>query len=122
MFTAKERRIMDLLYATPGMTVSDVRTQLADNSSYSSVRASLNRLVDKDHLETERSGAKLLYSPSQDTNDVSRGALKHLMSTFFKGSPAATIGAVLQFSDEEIDPHELEEIKKMIQAAEQNDG
>lgn len=121
-FTAKERQIMDILYATPGVPVKEVQNKLADGSSYSSVRASLSRLVDKGILRAERQGSKHLYCPAEDPNDVSQTALKHVMSTFFKDSPAATISAVLQFSDAEIDADELDKIRNIIEASERADG
>lgn len=116
--TAKERLIMDILYAAPALAVTDVRDRLADGSSYSSVRASLNRLVDKRQVHIERLGAKHFYKPAHDQSVVSRQALNNLMATFFRGSPAATISAVLQFSDEEIDADELERIKILLDKAE----
>lgn len=112
--TAKERQIMDILYAQPRMGVSEVQDRLPEGSSYSSVRASLSRLVEKGHLQTARDGARHLYLPVNDPSTASKQALRRVMQTFFQGSPKATISAVLQFSDTDISEAELKEIQRML--------
>ncbi|NKB98642.1 MAG: BlaI/MecI/CopY family transcriptional regulator [Pseudomonadales bacterium] len=112
--TAKERQIMDILYAQPSISVSDVQDRLPEGSSYSSVRASLSRLVDKGYLQTARDGARHLYLPVDDPSTASKQALQRVMQTFFQGSPKATISAVLQFSDTDISEVELKEIQRML--------
>ena len=119
--TAKERRIMDILFADEKLTVGEVQGRLDDDSTYSSVRASLNRLLDKGQLEAVRAGAKYVYSPAQDRDAVSRGALQKVMSTFFQGSRVETIQAVLQFGGDDLDEGELAAIKSLIAAAERGE-
>lgn len=112
--TPKERRIMDLLFAQQAMGVADVQKALADDSSYSSIRASLARLVDKGLLEHKRDGVRYLFSPVEDVESASQKAIRRVMDTFFRGSPLATIDAVLKFSGESLSNDELRKINDLL--------
>ena len=112
--TPKERRIMDLLFAQQAMGVADVQRALADDSSYSSIRASLTRLVDKGLLQHTRDGVRYVFSPVEDVESASQKAIRRVMDTFFRGSPLATIDAVLKFSGDNLSPEELEKINAML--------
>ena len=112
--TPKERQIMDLLFARQAMSVDDVNKGLEDGSSYSSTRASLTRLVDKGLLRHTRDGVKYLFSPVEDVETASQQAIRRVIKTFFRGSPLATIDAVLKFSGDTLSADELEKIKKLL--------
>ena len=110
----RERRIMDLLFEHRHMSVGQVNHALADESSYSSTRASLSRLVDKKLLKHVQDGAKYVFSPVEDEKSAGHLAIRRVMDIFFRGSPLATIDAVLKFSGDSISAEELEEINALI--------
>ncbi|NOX70724.1 MAG: BlaI/MecI/CopY family transcriptional regulator [Gammaproteobacteria bacterium] len=112
--TPKERQIMDLLFASQAMSVGDINKSLQDGSSYSSTRASLTRLVDKGLLRFTRDGVRYLFSPVEDVETASRQAIRRVIDTFFRGSPLATIDAVLKFSGESLSADELKKINKLL--------
>jgi len=115
--TRRERDVMDLIYAQPGLSVSEINEKLADDSSYSSTRALLARLVAKGHLTTSKQGARYLYRPQADHHQVGVTAVRRVMDTFFGGSPAATIDAVLGFASDRLTEQEREELLHMLAAA-----
>lgn len=115
--TRRERDVMDLIYAQPELSVSEINEKLADDSSYSSTRALLARLVAKGHLTTSKQGARYLYRPQADQHQVGVTAVRRVMDTFFGGSPAATIDAVLGFASDRLTEQEREELLHMLAAA-----
>ena len=115
--TRQERQIMDLLYAEPDSSVEDVARGLG--ASYSATRAALTRLVQKGHACHRRSGARYLYCAATDAESAGRSAVGRIIRTFFAGSPAAAIGAVLGFSTEQLTADELDRIERLIDDARQ---
>ena len=112
--TPKERQIMDLLYSGEAMSVEQVNKALDDGSSYSSTRASLRRLVEKGLLRHQRSGVRYVFSPVEDRQTASLQAIRRVMDIFFRGSPLATIDAVLKFSGDSLSADELEKINELL--------
>jgi len=117
VLTPKERQIMDLLFARQAISVGDVQAGLDDGSSYSSIRASLTRLVDKGLLRYTQDGVRYLFSPVEDMETASQNAIRRVMDTFFRGSPLATIDAVLKFSGDSLSDDELEKIEELLRSA-----
>ena len=115
--TPKERQIMDLLFASEAMSVGQVNESLDDGSSYSSTRASLTRLVEKGLLRHTRNGVRYLFSPVEDRQTASQQAIRRVMDIFFRGSPLATIDAVLKFSGDSLSADELEKINEILNKA-----
>ncbi len=112
--TRRERSIMDILFAEPGLGVAEVQARMPDEMSYSAVRAALSRLVEKRCLSFTRVGAKYVYQPDSDRQQAGVSALQRVMDTFFAGSPAAAIDAVLGFATERIDEQERLELLALL--------
>ena len=81
---------MDLLYARAKMSVGQVNDALDDGSSYSSTRASLTRLVEKNQVRHQRDVVRDLFSTAMDARSGSKKAIGRVMDIFF--------GAVCLFS------------------------
>ena len=84
----RERQIMDVVYTQGRATVAEVRAQLADAPSYSAVRALLRILEEKGHLRHEQEGNRYVFVPTVPPERASKSALRHVLETFFDGSPA----------------------------------
>jgi BlaI family penicillinase repressor len=113
----RERQIMDVVYRLGRASVSDVREQLADPPSYSAVRAMLNLLEEKGHLSHEQDGLRYMYKPTAGRSQVRRSALRHLVQTFFDGSPTSAVAALLEMADGELSPSDRARFAKMIAQA-----
>src|SRR5439155_163855 len=103
--------------AFPANSVLTIRNLLADlpNFSlataappgYSPVRALLRILEEKGHVRPRRDGARFVYVPRTSPEVARRSALKRVVSTFFQGSVAQTMAALLETADTELSDTEL---------------
>jgi predicted transcriptional regulator len=114
---ARERQIMDAIYRLGEASVADVLTALPDPPSYSAVRTMIRLLETKGLLRHRRSGTKYIYSPAHSREVAKRSALKHLMQTFFGGSAADTVAAILHPSLATLSDAEVERLEQLIHEA-----
>ena len=110
----RERQIMDVVYRLGRASVSEVREHLADPPSYSAVRGMLNLLEEKGHLTHEQDGLRYIYKPTAARSQVRRSALRHLVQTFFDGSPTSAVAALLEMSAGELSVSDRARLAKMI--------
>src|SRR5436309_9679363 len=91
----RERQIMDILYRRGRATAGEVMDQLAGDPSYSTVRTQLRVLEDKGHVRHEEEGLRYVYMPAVPRHAARKSALRHLVNTFFEGSTAKVVAALL---------------------------
>jgi len=113
----RERQIMDILHARREATAAEVLATLPDPPSYSAVRALLRILEEKGHTRHRREGARYVYMPRVSRLNASRSALKRVVSTFFQGSTAQAVAALLETADTELSDTELEKLQQIIKQA-----
>lgn len=113
--TDAELRLMDILWERGASTVSDVVDALPRRSSlaYSTVLTTLRILEKKGYVEHVKEGRAFVYHPVVGREEASHKAVRHLLSRFFDDSPELLVLNVL--SNEEIDPAELERLKKLVE-------
>ncbi|HUX15784.1 MAG TPA: BlaI/MecI/CopY family transcriptional regulator, partial [Phycisphaerae bacterium] len=58
-----------------------------------------------------------VYRPTRPQQEAARSALKRLLETFFDGSAEKALAALLDASDVELPPEELERLAKLIEKA-----
>jgi predicted transcriptional regulator len=110
---------MDLLYARNSGTAADIQNGLSDPPSYSAVRAMLRILEEKGHLRHEQQGPRYVYHPIVARETARRNALSHLVKTFFNGSTVGAVTALLDPDSAQLEPEELERLKRLIEQARQ---
>jgi predicted transcriptional regulator len=108
VLTRRERQIMDVLFRRGRATAADVMAELPGQPAYSTVRTQLRVLEEKGHVRHEDDGVRYVYVPVVTRQSARRSALKHLLDTFFEGSPEQAVAALLggeatRISDEELD-------------------
>jgi predicted transcriptional regulator len=113
----RERQIMDALYRLGSGLVADVQAALSDPPSYSAVRAMLAKLEEKGHVRHEQEGARYLYHPVHTREEATRTALRRMLGTFFDGSAAKAVAAVLDASGSELSREELDELAELVERA-----
>ena len=116
----RERQIMDVIYRKGKASVTEVRDELPDPPSYSAVRAMLGFLEDKGYLRHEQNGLKYVYLPTLDTRQVRTSALKHMVKTFFGGSPEQAVAALLELSDTRLSSKDKQYLAQRIKKAQQD--
>lgn len=112
----RERQIMDIIYAKGEATASEVTAAMTDAPSYSAVRALLRILEEKGMLKHREDGKRYVFLPTQSVQKASRSALKNLVQTFFEGSVANAVAALVD-GREKISPEELERLESIIKQA-----
>jgi len=117
----RERQIMDVLYRKGRSTAADVQENLPDPPSYSSIRALLRILEDKGHIRHEKDGARYVFIPSVRRDRAKRSAIRHLLKTFFEGSPELVVAALLDVSSSRLTDEELDRLKKLIEDSRERD-
>ena len=113
----RERQIMDILHARREATAAEVLAALPDPPSYSAVRALLRILEEKGHARHRREGARYVYLPCVSRLNASRSALKRVVSTFFQGSTAQAVAALLESSDTQLSDTDLDKLQQLIKQA-----
>ena|SRR5580692_7920691 len=114
---ARERQILEVIFRLQEASVADVRALLPDPPSYSSVRTMVRLLEKKGYLQHRAQGAKYLYRPTQSRQSASKSALRHMLDTFFQGSPSDALAAILNVTSDTVTEQDLARMKKMIEHA-----
>jgi predicted transcriptional regulator len=105
---------MDILIVRGRASASEVQAAMADPPSYSAVRATLRIMEEKGHIRHEQQGPAYVYLPKMAPERAKRSALRHMMDTFFSGSPEQFMAALL---DSKPSREELDRIAAMIERA-----
>ena len=113
----RERQIMEVVYRLGEGSVADVRAQLPDPPSYSSVRTMIRLLESKGYLQHRQEGIKYVYRPTQSHDKVSRSAIQHLLATFFAGSAPDAMAAMLDANADQLTDEDLERMAELIESA-----
>ena len=67
---------------------------MEDPPSYSAVRTLLGVLEEKGHVKHRAKGLRYVYSPVVAPEKAKRTAVKHLLDTYFGGSPEQIVAAI----------------------------
>jgi predicted transcriptional regulator len=108
---------MDVLYQRGKATAAEVQEGLPDPPSYSAVRALLRILEDKGHVRHEQDGPRYVFMPKLARDRARRSAVRHLMETFFDGSPEQAVAALLDVSSSKLSQEELDRLAQLIENA-----
>ena len=113
----RERQIMDILYRSGRATAAEVQAGLPDAPGYSAVRALLRILEEKGHVRHAADGPRYVYSPVVTRERAKRSALEHVLNTFFDGSAAQVVAALVELSPRDLDEAELARLRRLIDDA-----
>ena len=113
----RERQIMDFLYERESASVSEVMAGIADPPSYSAVRALLNTLEQKGHVTHVEDGRAYIYKPTLRKDSARKGALSHLLKTFFDGSTEQAVAALLDLKRDRLSEDELNRVASLVEQA-----
>lgn len=111
----RERQIVEAVYRLGEGSVGEVLSELSDPPSYSTVRAMLGSLVDKQVLRFRRDGKRYLYRPAIAKESARLSALQSLLATFFAGRTSDAVAALLDVSGDELSDDDLRQLKQMIE-------
>ena len=112
--TRRESQIMEILYRRRRATVEEIRAELPDAPSPSSVRKLLEIMIDRGLLAREYDGPRYVYFPAAKPEDASRSALKQLLRTFFDNSPGSAMAALLDISSTRLSDEEYRRLSSLL--------
>jgi BlaI family transcriptional regulator, penicillinase repressor len=113
----RERQIMDVIFRRGEATVAEVLAEMPDPPSYSAVRAMIRTLEDKGHVRHREDGPRYVYAPIVAREAERRTALAHLVTTFFEGSAAQAVAALLDGSARSLTRDEKARLTALIRRA-----
>jgi BlaI family transcriptional regulator, penicillinase repressor len=111
----RERQIIEVLYRLGEASVAEVRSGMDEPPTYSTVRAMLAELVQKNQITFRQEGKRYLYRPKVAREKVANGLLKNLIKNFFQGRPSDAICAMLEEHGARLSPEDIERIQKQIE-------
>jgi predicted transcriptional regulator len=113
----RERQIMDVLYRKGSASAAEVLENMPNPPSYSAVRALLRILEQKGHVRHEESEGRYVFMPTVTRDKAKRSAVRHLVQTFFDGSPEEAVAALLDTSSSKLSDEELDRLQELIDKA-----
>lgn len=108
---------MDILFRRGRATAADVMAELPGEPSYSTVRTQLRVLEEKGHVRHEEDGIRFVYLPAVPRHAARKSALRHLVETFFEGSPEKAVAALLGGDGARLNDEQLDRIADLISKA-----
>ncbi len=112
--TRRESQIMEILHRRQRATVEDIRSELRDAPSPSSVRKLLEIMIDRRLLGRESDGPRHVYFPSAKPEEASRSALAQLVRTFFNNSPGSAMAALLDAAETPLSEDEYKRLSALL--------
>jgi predicted transcriptional regulator len=113
----REREIMDVLYSAGSASAAEVHRRIPSPPSYSAVRATLRVLERKGLVAHEDDGKRYIYRPTLNRSRARRNAVEHLLNTFFDGSAAGAVMALLETPGAELTKDDLDRMAALIERA-----
>lgn len=120
-FSKRERQIMNLIYKKGCASVAEIQEDLPDKVNYSTVRALLRILTEKNHLRCESQGSKYIYYPIVPKDSAAKNAIKELLSTFFNDSLEEAVQGLLGYDDVNLSEEEIDRLSELINKAKGED-
>jgi BlaI family penicillinase repressor len=112
--TRRESQIMEILHRRRRATVEEIRSELPDAPSPSSVRKLLDIMIERGLLGREYDGPRWVYFPAVNPEEASRSALQHLVRTFFNDSPGSAMAALLDLTNEPLSESEYRRLTSLL--------
>lgn len=117
VLTRRERQIMDVLFRRGRATAAEVMEELPTGTTYSTIRTQLRVLEQKGHVRHEQDGLRFVYMPAVARRAARKSALRHVVETFFDGSPEKAVAALLGGEATKLSEAQLERIAEIVEKA-----
>jgi predicted transcriptional regulator len=117
LLTKRERQIVDVLYRLGRATAAEIMAGVPGAPTYSTIRTQLRVLEAKGHVKHEEQGLRYVYMPTVPRSAARKSALKHLVETFFDGSSAKAVAALLGGEASRVTDDDLERIAELVKDA-----
>ena len=119
--SAREREILNILYRLGSASAEEVLSEMERPPSNATVRSTLRVLEEKGRVSHSRDGQRYVFEPVAPGEAVRGPALGHLVRTFFQGSRADAVAALLDAEGASLTPEDRTRIVELIQRLEEGD-
>ena len=120
--TRRESQIMEILHRRQRATVEEIRSELPDAPSPSSVRKLLEIMIERGLLGRQYDGPRYVYSPAAKPEEASRSAVKQLVRTFFNNSPGSAMAALLDVTETPLSDAEYKRLNILLKRVRTHGG
>ena len=112
--TRRESQIMEILHRRHKATVEEIRSELPDAPTPSSVRKLLEIMIERGLLGREYDGPRFAYFPRAKPEEASRSALLNLLRTFFNNSATSAMAALLDVTETPLSDAEYKRLNALV--------
>jgi len=113
---------MEILHRRRRATVEEIRSELRDAPSPSSVRKLLEIMIDRRLLGREYDGPRFVYFPAAKPEEASRSALAQLLRTFFNNSPGSAMAALFDVTETPLSEDEYQRLNALLKRSRNQGG
>lgn len=110
---------MDVLYRLGRATAAEIHQGIPDPPSYSAVRAMLRVLEEKKHIRHEEKDLRYVFIPLVSRDKARLSAVRHLLDTFFEGSPEQAVATLLDVSARDLSEEDFDRLAALVEKARQ---
>src|ERR1051325_7652820 len=112
--TRRGSQIMEILHRRRRATIEEIRAELPDAPSPSSVRKLLEIMIERGLLAREYDGPRFVYFPAVKPEDARRSSLERLVRPFFNDSPGSARAAPLDLKVERLSDEEYKRLNAWL--------
>ena len=110
-----EWKIMKILWQTPKLTLRQIyeKTGAAEGWSYTTVRTLVTRLVEKEAVAADKSGANFKYYPLLSENECKNSEVKNFIDKVFDGKKSTLMVSLTK--DSKLTEEETKTLMSLIE-------
>jgi len=112
----REQQLIEILYRSGPVSANEIEAVMPDAPSNATVRKLLRILEEKGRVQHKEIDGKFFYAPTHPKEEAGRSVLRDAVDTFFAGSTANTVVALLT-GGQTLSESELSHIEALIQKA-----
>lgn len=113
----RERQIVDVLFALCEAPIPDIRAAMDSPPTANAIRTLLQILETKGHVKRRKVGRNYVFSPTKSRTRAGKGALKHVLETFYEGSLEQAVAAHFAGSQKGLDETTYKRLRALIDEA-----
>ena len=113
----RERQVLDIVYRLREASAADVLRDVPFESNDSAIRTFLRGLERKGLLKHRVDGNRYIYAPTTSPKKASRSVLRRVVDTFFGGSRAAAMAALLDVDAEGLSDEDERRLRAILDQA-----
>jgi len=112
--TRREREMMDIVYASGGVTAREIHERMTDPPTDATVRTILRVLERKGHLRRRARGKAYVYEARRPAAAAAKSAVRRLVDVFFGGSVERAVSGLLDANQRPLSVEELDRLEQLI--------